>query len=986
MKSRFPAVAAVLLLAALSAFAQGTITGALTGTVTSDGAPLPGALVTVTSPNLQGTRTAYTDASGNYNMVGLPPGQYSVNITLEGLTPVTRATNVTLSGTARVDADLRVAAVAEAITVTASAPAVMETTEVQANFQKRQIDDLPLQKNVNDVANLAPGVTNNGPGGTMQISGAMASDNLVLVNGATIQDNVRGTTRPLYIQDAIQETTVLSGAISAEFGRFTGGVVNTITKSGGNDFSGSVRDSLQNARWTAQSAAGETRPDDKITNIYEGTFGGRIIRDRLWFFGAGRLDKSTQPSRYSTILGSSDEIFSQRKNPRYEFKLTGQLARNHTLVLDYLNNPFTSTNDTQLPVWEASGIDPTIEQNEDFAALHYNGILSNNLLAEVHVSRRNFTFVGLGGDTDDVYAGTPLRTYYGSNNANNGIANSPWFCGVCDDETRDARYYTGKLTYFLGTKNFGTHNIVGGAERYTELLQANNYQSASGLTVWIYDQVPQRTADGNVLFTWGPGDSVESYRVENPSLGSDLTTDSLFLNDKWDLNGKLSFNIGGRFDRTKAVDQAGNDTANESSFSPRLGVTYDPLGNGRLRLSGTYGRYVGRLSEGVQGAASNAGEPNWYGWFYEGDDAFTGTASQVVQHAVDWWLANGGFDPASNPPTEVDLGGVTTQIRGRIKAPGMNEWTVGAGFQFSPNGYVRADYINRDWNNFYANFTNAQTGQIELPNGTVGDLTLVGNTDAFTRNYRAIQLQASDRFLNSRLQVGGSYTYAKLRGNVEGETSDSGPVSTGGWTFTYPEYQGFTANAPVGYLDGDQRHKLRAWAGYDLPIGPAGTLNFSVLERYDSGRPYSAVSTIPAVFDASAGSVDYATPPTTVTYYFSKRGEFRWDDVTRTDFSVNYRLPVFHGSEFFVEAEVFNLFNEQAQIGGSTSIFTARNTTAACTNGSGAAVRCAAFNPFTDTPVEGVNWAKSSTFGQATGLSSQYQLPRMYQFSLGLRF
>jgi hypothetical protein len=91
------AVAAVLLRAGLSAFAQGTITGSLTGTVTSDGAPLPGATVTVTSPHLQGTRTAVTDANGNYNFVGLPPGEYPVRIELSGL-QTTRTTHVSLSG------------------------------------------------------------------------------------------------------------------------------------------------------------------------------------------------------------------------------------------------------------------------------------------------------------------------------------------------------------------------------------------------------------------------------------------------------------------------------------------------------------------------------------------------------------------------------------------------------------------------------------------------------------------------------------------------------------------------------------------------------------------------------------------------------------------------------------------------------------------------------------------------------------------------
>ena len=80
--SRFLAVVAMLMLASVSAFAQGTVTGNLTGTITSDGAPLPGATITATSPQLQGTRTAVSDANGNYNLASLPPGDYTVRFSL----------------------------------------------------------------------------------------------------------------------------------------------------------------------------------------------------------------------------------------------------------------------------------------------------------------------------------------------------------------------------------------------------------------------------------------------------------------------------------------------------------------------------------------------------------------------------------------------------------------------------------------------------------------------------------------------------------------------------------------------------------------------------------------------------------------------------------------------------------------------------------------------------------------------------------------
>src|SRR5438309_1683932 len=138
-----------------------------------------------------------------------------------------------------------------------------------------------------------PGVTDTGPNNQIVIHGAQSFDNLYLVNGVVVNENVRGQPQAAVIEDAIQETTLLTGGVSAEFGRFTGGVVSTITKSGGNDFSGSLRDNLTNPSWTKKSDfAAQVANLDELNHQYEGTLGGRMIRDRLWFFTAGRYQKT----------------------------------------------------------------------------------------------------------------------------------------------------------------------------------------------------------------------------------------------------------------------------------------------------------------------------------------------------------------------------------------------------------------------------------------------------------------------------------------------------------------------------------------------------------------------------------------------------------------------------------------------------------------------------------------------------------------------
>jgi hypothetical protein len=144
--------------------------------------------------------------------------------------------------------------------------------------------------------------------------------------------------------------------------------------------------------------------------------------------------------------------------------------------------------------------------------------------------------------------------------------------------------------------------------------------------------------------------------------------------------------------------------------------------------------------------------------------------------------------------------------------------------------------------------------------------------------------------------------------------------------------------------------------------------------------------TIVSAKDPNAGPTTYVAPPQTVTYFVGERGQFRWEDVTRTDLAVNYRLPLF-GTELFVEAEVLNAFNEQSQISGQTGLLNSRNAAQACRDASGAAMRCLAFNPFTETPVEGTHYAFPATFG--TPLANDvtaFQLARTFQLSFGFRF
>jgi outer membrane receptor protein involved in Fe transport len=999
--------AVAVLLIAVSAFAQ--TTGSLTGRVTMDGNALPGVTVTVSSPNLQGTRTTVTDVNGNYNFGALPPGEYTVRFEMESMSTVTRTTRLGVSQRGAVDAEMRLTTVAEAITVTAAAPAVLETTEIQTNIEARLQENLPIGRRPQDAVLLSPGVTNTGPnaGTSITIQGAPAYDSVFMVNGAVINENLRGQAHNLFIEDAVQETTVLVGAISAEYGRFTGGVVNAITKSGGNEFHGSLRDSLTSDEWTAYNddyfdfyeIEDEDRPtrSDVLNNVYEATLGGRIIRDRLWFFAAGRQFNraGTLPLNQSPAEGSTPGPTYNFTNEetRYEGKLTGQITSRHTLVGSYLDIKNPATNNCFIACLEFSNLDAQRDLPNSFAAAHYNGVITNNFLIEGHYSKKEFAFVGSGGDfRDDRIKGTAWYDY-----STGYFFGAPVFCGTCGDEERNNDLWTAKATYYLASQGLGTHTLVAGAENWMETRFSNNYQSASNYFLNTHGASPV-CRNGACFPTFQNGDIIQYSPISTLSQGSDFQTFSAFLNDKWDLNRHFSFNLGVRYDANEGIDSSGATVSKDSAISPRLGAIWDIAGNGRFRVNASYSKYVSRIPETIGGGGTGAGNPATIYYEYRGPTINannTLTTEQVAAQVFQWFDANGGLNN-SDLIVFARIPGLNTVIRDELKSPNVDEYTVGFGTQLMGGAaFARVDLTRREWNDFYAIFRTQDLGSVADQFGQKSDLGEIRNSNEFVREYDAVTLQAAYRPQRwQRVNIGANYTWSELTGNVTAETSGSGPVSEA--RFSYPEYRNFARNNPIGNLSQDQTHKVRAWISYDQPT-PIGNFNFSVLQRFDSGTPYSAVGSIDTRFNATlcptcpdpvlnAGATNgsvittYVTAPTNVPYYFSDRGEFRWDDVTATDLAVNYELPISRIG-LFVQAELVNMFNEQAQVAGDVTVQTHRQDST-----------LQRFDPFTTTPIEGVHWRKAASFGDplnptgGSNTNGSYQLPRTYRFSLGLRF
>ncbi|HEX9148641.1 MAG TPA: TonB-dependent receptor, partial [Thermoanaerobaculia bacterium] len=541
------------------ALGQGT-TATLAGTVTSGGTALPGVLVTVSSPALQGTRSAATGSSGSYSIAGLPPGDYTVTFELAGMQTKTQKARLILAQTTRADEELSVSGVKEEVSVKGEAEAVLETTQIATNFTSEQIARLPVARTIVNTILLAPGVSNTGVNNQVTISGAPSYDNTFLVNGVVVNENLRGQPHNLFIEDAIQETTVLSGGVSAEYGRFTGGVVSTLTKSGGNTFSGSFRDSLSNPKWVEKTPwPAEADHVDKTDSVYEATLGGRILKDHLWFFGAGRLAKRSL-QRFTAITNLPFTNGFDEK--RWEGKLTGQIATGHNLVVSYLNIKNDETNNFFGNVLDYDSLVPTRSLPNTLLAVNYNGVLTKNLIVEAQYANKKFTFENSGGLLTDRIGGTLLV------DTNGRRFHAPTFCGVCSFEERNNDSWLGKATYYLDTPRLGSHSIVFGAENFAEKRLANNHQEGSDYRI---SSVTSIIAGTTVYPRFGSASVIQYQPILSNSEGTDFQTFSAFVNDKWDFNRHFSFNVGFRYDKNNGKDADGNTVSDDSAFSPRLG-------------------------------------------------------------------------------------------------------------------------------------------------------------------------------------------------------------------------------------------------------------------------------------------------------------------------------------------------------------------------------------------------------------------------------
>jgi outer membrane receptor for ferrienterochelin and colicin len=971
---------ALLWIASPAAFSQTNPTGTISGKVVDQqGLAIPGAVVSVHSPALQGTRAATTTVNGDYIIPFLPPGDYTVTIEMSGFSTVKQAVRVTIDATVTVDASMALSAVTETVEVTGVSTADFgQKAAVATNFKQELIEKLPLARNFQAAAALTPGVESSGPQGNLVISGAPSFQNLYMINGVVVQDNIRSTPFNLFIEDALQETTTTIASVSAEYGRFGGGVVSAITKSGGNSFSGSFRTTFENDDWRSLTPFPNDKRTDDVIPTYEATLGGPILRDKLWFFGAARLRdfKETRTTGFTSL--NYDRELNEK---RYEGKLTFSPTTEHTFrgAYTWIDNSENGNSFGTIMDFK-SLVNRTLPQK--LLSLNYTGILKPNFFVELQYSSRKFTFEGSGSLFTDLIQGTLLL----DRSRGNARYNSPTFCGVCEDETRDNNNVIVKGSYFLSTQGSGSHSLVFGVDAFDDKRFSNNHQSGSDYRIFTTSAILQGE---NVMPVLEPVTTFIRWTpIFESSQGNRFRTWSVFFNDAWTLNKNFSFNLGVRWDKNDGKDASGNAVVKDSAFSPRLSATWDPKGDGTWTANASYAQYVTAIANGVADSQSVGGQPATIDFDYLGPAVNTGNPAnpvptdQALQILWDWFNANGG----TNRPTRgaPDIPGVTTQIKDTLASPNVKEFVLGVSRRLGTRGLVRLDGVFRTYGDFYAQRRDLSTGKVTDDQGNVFDLAIIENAAEgdLERKYKALNFQLSYKAFED-LTLGGNYSLAETTGNVDAETGPSGPVSAG--IYDFPEYFDSAWTYPIGNLLTDVRHRVRAWAIWTVPVPDAlGRFDLSSIYYYNSGTPYGsagAVNTRPYVTNPG-----YENPPATRTYYFEPRDTYRMEDLHRVDLALNWsrRIGV-KNAEIFFRGRVLNVFDADALTNFTDGLCGTGGCINTTINTNNNVASLARFNPFSETPVQGVNWTKGTSFGQATNRGA-YQTPRTYDFSVGFRF
>ncbi len=845
------------------AAAQVAITGTVQVVVAdADGGRLPGVTVTAEAADSITRRTAVTDAEGVATLEALAPSaQYTITVALQGFADQVRQQILVRAGqTTSLTFGLTLAGITETVSVTAATPVVDIKSAIAGQDITLQLtESLPTGRSYQSYLQLVPGVLpddQNSSGNPASRSGmnysdiggavGISTDNVFYFDGMNVTDPVTGTFGANLNTEIIQEQKVITGGIPAEFVGATGLISNVITKSGSNTFHGSANYFFQNSDLVAENKNGAAQEFSTKDNAY--TFGGRLLRDKAWFFGSYRY---TNREDDVAALDTNQFLRSVANKQHQGFaKASWAITQDDLVSFTYLSDPTEVSGRRDRNITNAR--DRAREQGGHRFLGNYTRVWGNTLL-EVQANKHNGEVTDLSairqGRIDVLYQGTDVRTL--ADEQQGGFGRD-----LVDQRDNSAVRATvqrifGAHTVKVGgswenPQNFRDTVYVDGQGRYNLAPQYNGRNitaaqiAAGGWSNLQFDVTNTSDFGGFIGTINGRPDRARFYAaydtnrdgtitsaelgaamVFNSSYDRDFQAElgpqetesrglSFFAQDEWTFN-RLTLNLGVRTEQWKHYATTGDEIFTfDWAFAPRVSAAYDLLGNGRHKLSAYWGRYYDPIRNDMTNFAGT----------------LTGSILEEQVFALGEYV------------TYRTRGGATVQdafFSPETKTPYTDELQVGYSVDLGNNMSFDATYFNRRTRNVFEDYDlhlyADPTGYASI-SGVPGDPNaanslflgydyfgytenpgsnfVLGTLEGGKRNFQGLEFVFRKRFANN-WQVLTSYNWNDGKGNTN---SDGNADFQGDVLFLDPR-----APNQYGTQPGLVRNIAKGGGSYSFPFG-----------------------------------------------------------------------------------------------------------------------------------------------------------------------
>jgi hypothetical protein len=867
--SRLTAFLLAAVLVSTAAAAQ-TSVSTVEGTVTDEqGAVLPGATATLTGP--RGDQVVTTDERGQYRFIGVQPGTYTLKLDLGStFAPQTREVTVGLGKTAVVDFTMKMASLTETVNVVGGSPTVdVKSSATDTSVSQNMLQMTPLYSSTaTTLLNAAPGINSSSAFGSQGTYG-----NALLLDGVDTRDPEGGSAWTFFNQNLIEEIQVGGLGAPAEYGGFTGAIINTVTKSGGNAFSG-----LFSMRYTNGDLASKNISEEQLElnedlgeaailkNLKDYTvqMGGPLKTNKAFFFASIQ--------RYSALSDPVGPVAnSQDISPRLNVKFTLQPSARDTIILGTQYDQYNLTG--RVGRWSSSQATDQQTVEEDAPEWVWNAQWRRSFGTSALFEAK---FTGYDGYYYlDPVDPSPFTYDGGTETYLSGGGGGQYYA----DRSRNQLQAT--LTKYA--QKFGSHSFKFGAEIERSGVRSQ-YQpyGPSGFYNYQYYGVPY-------------------YRV---SYGYDVQGDnrrtSAYVQDQWSV-GRATLNLGVRLDHIRGYSPQLDETVYrpKTAWGPRVGAAFNLTEDSTSVLKAFWGRYY----EGAASGFYTSATPGIQDYTHTPvDDNFNpiGPPEVIIPAQV-----YGMRDDIKHPRTDEFNVSYEQQLMRGMRLTTSGIWRSGGTFinnvitgaRWTPrtltNPLTNQPFTAYAWTNQSAS---NETFEIRNPEDFQylgSDGSVIATADP-KRNYKALMLVLSNS-LRGRLGYQFSYVLAKAEGNVD-NSGFGAYLGNNSWTSPNNLINQF------GELTNSRRHEVKAYFTYNVPrVDVMVGGNYTGL----SGRPYTPSFTFTNSQLPTGGS-------SRRTIFLSPRGEGgRTDFVHQVDVRAEKVFNV-QGHRFGVYADMVNLFNANA--------------------------------------------------------------------------